>query len=312
MRQLIRNKYVIVFSLLYSIAIAVLILIFHQPFMDIVTPFLFFGILFSFIAWLLVKNSAPLLADKAAFKGELIVIITLVLFFTWYVTYGSSTINKLIPLSIIAVEWKNTIAIVIKKLLTFVLLPFLVYKVAGFSVKDFGLAIDRKKIFRKKTILVFVVLSAMVLLYQYFLSGGAKPVRNGQFNSHQLLTSLPLLFLWLFIEAGLVEEFFFRAVLQSRIAALLKSPVAGIIISGLIFGLAHAPGLYLRGAESEGISEQLPFIFWAAYTITAMSVAGIFLGVIWKYTKNLYLVMALHAMVDLLPNFSEFVHIWQL
>lgn len=150
MLQLIRNKYVIAFFLLYSIAIAVLIQVFHQPFMDIVTPFLFFGILFSFIAWLLVKNSAPLPADKPVFKGELIVIITLVLFFTWYVTYGSSTINKLIPLSIIEVEWKNTIAIVIKKLLVFVLLPFLLYKVAGFSVKDFGLAIDRKKYVEKK------------------------------------------------------------------------------------------------------------------------------------------------------------------
>lgn len=312
MLQLIRNKYVIAFFLLYSIAIAVLIQVFHQPFMDIVTPFLFFGILFSFIAWLLVKNSAPLPADKPVFKGELIVIITLVLFFTWYVTYGSSTINKLIPLSIIEVEWKNTIAIVIKKLLVFVLLPFLLYKVAGFSVKDFGLAIDRKKICRKKTIIVFVVLSALVLLYQYFLSGGAKPVRNGQFSSYQLLTSLPLLFLWLFIEVGLVEEFFFRAVLQSRIAALLKSPIAGIIISGLIFGLAHAPGLYLRGAGSEGISEELPFIFWAAYTISAMSIAGIFLGIIWQRTKNLYLIMALHAMVDLLPNLHEFVHTWGL
>jgi membrane protease YdiL (CAAX protease family) len=127
-----------------------------------------------------------------------------------------------------------------------------------------------------------------------------------------LLIGLPLLYAWLFIEVGLIEEFFFRAVLQSRIAVLLKSPVAGIVISGLIFGLAHAPGLYLRGADSEGITEQMPFIFWAAYTISAMSVAGIFLGIVWQRTKNLYLVMALHAMVDLLPNFSEFIHTWHL
>ena len=93
---------------------------------------------------------------------------------------------------------------------------------------------------------------------------------------------------------------------------MLRSPIAGIIISGLIFGLAHAPGLYLRGAESEGVSEQMPFVFWAAYTVTAMSVAGIFLGVVWRRTKNLYLIMALHAMVDLLPNFSKFVLTWHL
>lgn len=312
MLQLIRNKYFIAFFLLYSAAIAVLTLVFHQPFMEMAMPFLFFGLLFSFIAWLLLINSSPSNPDKAALKGEALVIAGLVLFFTWYVTYGSSLINKLIPSTVIAVEWKNAIAILIKKILVFVFVPFLIYKAAGFSVKDFGFNIERKNLFGKKTILVFVVLSLAILLYQYFLSGGAKPVREGQFSLRKLLIGLPLLFVWLFIEVGLIEEFFFRAVLQSRIAVLLKSPVAGIVISGLIFGLAHAPGLYLRGADSEGISEQMPFIFWAAYTISAMSVAGIFLGIIWQRTKNLYLVMALHAMVDLLPNFSEFIHTWHL
>lgn len=312
MLQLIRNKYVIAFFALYIAAILLLTFVFHQPFIELATPFFFFGLLFSIIAWVLLKKSFPVVDDKPAFKGEVLVITALVLFFTWYVTYGSSLINKLIPQDIITAEWKNAIAILIKKLLVFVIIPVLIYTAAGFSLKDFGLGIAGNKLFDNKVILAFIVLSILVLLFQYFLSGGAKPVRDGQFSTHQLLIGLPLLFSWLFIETGLIEEIFFRAVLQSRIAVLLKSPVAGIVISGLIFGFAHAPGLYLRGAESEGISEQLPFIFWAAYTISAMSVAGIFLGIVWQRTKNLYLVMALHAMVDLLPNFAEFVHSWHL
>jgi membrane protease YdiL (CAAX protease family) len=127
-----------------------------------------------------------------------------------------------------------------------------------------------------------------------------------------MFIALSLCFLWNFIEVGLVEEFFFRAVLQSRIAILLKSKGAGILISGLIFGLAHAPGLYLRGAGSEGVHEQLPFLFWASYTVTVMSLAGIFLGIIWQHTRNLWLVMAIHAMVDLLPNLADFIHSWHL
>ena len=128
-----------------------------------------------------------------------------------------------------------------------------------------------------------------------------------------MLIGLPLLFIWLFVEVGLIEEFFFRAVLQSRFSALLKSSAGGIAVSALIFGLAHDPGLYLRGfGETEGISEIMPFGFWAAYTICTMSVGGIFLGIIWNKTKNLYLVMGLHAMIDLIPNFSEFVHTWKL
>lgn len=312
MQQLVRNKYSIAFILLYVASITVLAFVFHQPFAGLVTPLLFFGILFSLVAWLLLRNSAIPFPGRTAFRGEALIITALVVFFAWYVTYGSSLINQLIPQDIIETGWKNDIAILIKKLLVFVIVPFGIYNSAGFSVKDFGFIPGRKNLFGKRTILVFIVLSVMILLFQYFLSGGAEPVRKGQFSTQQLLYGLPLLFSWLFIEVGLVEEFFFRAVLQSRISVLLKSPVAGIIISGLIFGLAHAPGLFLRGAESEGMSEQVPLYFWLAYTISAMSVAGIFLGIIWQRTRNLYLVMALHAIVDLLPNLAGFVHDWHL
>lgn len=312
MLQLVRNIYFILFVLLYTAAVAILVFEFQQPFTGLLSPFLFFGLLFSFIALLLLRNNEPSLTDRPPFKAEPLILLVLVLYFTSYVTYGSSLINKLIPQSVTSVEWKNSIAVLVKKLLIFVLTPFLIYRAAGFLLKDLGLRADRKDIFGKKTVWVFIILSILVLLYQYFLSGGAQPVREGKFNIRQLLLGLPLLFVWLFIEVGLVEEFFFRALLQSRIAVLLRSPIAGIVVSGLIFGLAHAPGLYLRGAESEGVSEQMPFVFWAAYTITAMSVAGIFLGVLWQRTKNLYLVMALHAVVDLLPNLNEFVHTWHL
>ena len=116
----------------------------------------------------------------------------------------------------------------------------------------------------------------------------------------------------MFIEAGLIEEFFFRAVLQSRLAALIKSEWGAILMGGLIFGLAHVPGLYLRGAGSEGINEQLPVWFWLSYCTVNMSIAGIFPGIIWSKTKNLYLVMILHAMVDLLPNVSDFIQTWRI
>jgi membrane protease YdiL (CAAX protease family) len=57
-----------------------------------------------------------------------------------------------------------------------------------------------------------------------------------------LLIGLPLCFIWLFVEAGLVEEFFFRALIQSHLAAAFKSEVSGTVLMSLIFGLAHAPG----------------------------------------------------------------------
>lgn len=309
MLSVFRNRYVIAYLAIYLISLSVLYFQFHQPLMDLLPVFLCVGFAFSIIAWLLVKD-IPAAFDKPAFKNEALVIGALILYFLFYVTYGTSLINKLLPASVLDIRWKNDFVVLIKKLVVFVVIPFFIYKSFGFSVKDFGLKPGPGQIFSRRNIFIFLVLSVAVLLFQFFLSGGARPVREGQFTGMQLLKGLPLLFLWLFIEAGLVEEFFFRAILQSRIAAVLKSPIAGIVVSGLIFGLAHAPGLYLRGAESEGINESLPFYFWAAYTICAMSVAGIFLGITWARTRNLYLVMAIHAMVDLLPNAADFFHTW--
>ncbi len=312
MLYILRNKSVLFFLAVYLVSLLVLYFNFGQPVTDTLIIFVCVGVVFSLVAWLLVKNSSPAIPERPAFKNEWFVISSLVLYFFFYVTYGTGWVNQFIPSSIKNVAWKNDIATAIKKLLVFVAIPFLIYKWFGFSFKDFGLIVSRKEVFTRKNIIIFIVLSVVALLFQYFLSGGAKPVREGQFSIAQLLRGLPFLFIWLFIEAGLVEEFFFRAVLQSRISVLLKSPVAGIIISGLIFGLAHAPGLYLRGAESEGMSESMPFYFWAAYTITAMSLAGIFLGIVWSRTKNLYLVIAIHAMVDLLPNVAGFFHTWNI
>jgi len=312
MPYLLRNKYVLFFLAIYLISLLLLYFNFHQPVKDTLVVFIFVGVVFSLLAWLLVKDNSPAIPDRPAFNNEWIVVAGLVLFFFFYVTYGTGWINQLIPASVKDVAWKNDIAVTVKKLLVFVIIPFFIYKSFGFSVKDFGLRLSKKEIFSRKHFITFIVLSIAALSFQYFLSGGAASVREGQFSFIRLLTGLPVLFIWLFIEAGLVEEFFFRALLQSRIAVLLKSQVAGIVISGLIFGLAHAPGLYLRGAESEGVSESMPFYFWAAYTITAMSLAGIFLGIVWSRTKNLYLVMAIHAMVDLLPNTADFFHTWGL
>jgi membrane protease YdiL (CAAX protease family) len=164
--------------------------------------------------------------------------------------------------------------------------------------------------FGRHGVQLLVVIGSLILLFSYYFSGGVKPIREGEFTVWQLVAGLSLSLVWLIAEAGFVEEFFFRAILQSRLSVLLRSSTAGIVVSALIFGLCHAPGLYLRGAESEGVGEQLPFLFWSAYTIVYMSVAGIFLAVVWKRTRNLWLVMVLHAFIDLLPNTPGFIRTW--
>lgn len=305
----IKYKYFIGGLLLYAVAVLYLIFAFNFSVTGLLVPFAVFGVLFSLLGWLLCKKF-PVPSHHPAIKNEVWFLIVLIGWIVFYITYGGSLINKMLPASWIENPPVYSIIIFLRKLLFFVLVPFGIYKLFRFTLKDVGLKGSPVKFFSKKSLLVFVVLSISALLFQYFLSGGAKGIRSGEFNSAQLFIGLPLCFVYLLFDAGLIEEFFFRGILQSRLSVLLKSTTGGIVVSSIIFGLVHAPGLYLRGAGSEGIDEQMPFLFFAAYTIGYMSIAGIFIGIVYSKTKNLWLVMAIHAMVDLLPNFGDFVNTW--
>ena len=84
--------------------------------------------------------------------------------------------------------------------------------------------------------------------------------------------------LFISILAGVSEELFFRGWMQTMLANLF-GPLAGIIITSLLFGLAH----YLS----------------KEYAIYAF-VTGIYLGVIFHLTGNLYILMTIHAVYDLI------------
>ena len=158
---------------------------------------------------------------------------------------------------------------------------------------------------------VVLVVGGAFLAFQYFLSGGGAAFRHGQFTVNQLLVGLPLCFIWLFVEAGLVEEFFFRALVQSHLAAAFKSEVSGTVLMSLIFGLAHAPGFIFRHAgEVEGLGSNPSALDAVAYSIVVLAISGVTFGVIWARTKNLFAVMLIHAAGDLLPNFAGFAQTW--
>ncbi len=115
--------------------------------------------------------------------------------------------------------------------------------------------------------------------------------------------------LWMSLEAGLCEEFLFRAVLQTRLAAWFKSPVVAILLVSLVFALAHWPGLYFRGMpETDGFSTDP--VQMAAFTIATLSPISILFGVMWQRTRSLVLVTLLHGAVNALPFTAEFVKIW--
>lgn len=126
-----------------------------------------------------------------------------------------------------------------------------------------------------------------------------------------LAWAVPACFLLASLEAGLCEEVLFRVFLQTRLAALLKSELGAIAIGALLFGLAHAPGLYLRGAALlEGTGGQ-PTLLWSiSYAVAIISPAGILFGVLWSRTRSLLLIVVLHGLTDTLPHLAPFIETW--
>ncbi|HEX7944952.1 MAG TPA: CPBP family intramembrane glutamic endopeptidase, partial [Phenylobacterium sp.] len=100
-----------------------------------------------------------------------------------------------------------------------------------------------------------LVLGAVLIGLLAVVSPSLKQIAGLHAPAATLAWVVPASFVWIAIEAGLCEEFLFRAVLQTRLAAVLRSEVGAIVIGALIFALAHAPGLYLRGnADVDGWS----------------------------------------------------------
>jgi len=141
------------------------------------------------------------------------------------------------------------------------------------------------------------------LLMQSFLGRGLHDIREGHLPVWILAVATPLSFAWLVIEVGVVEEFFFRVLLQERLAAVLQSSWGGLVVAAVLFGLLHAPGFYLRPAATQEALGSHPSLFMAVgYSIVLTSLAGLFLGVLWMRTKNFAVLVIAHAAGDVLPN----------
>ena len=271
-----------------------------------------FGIVFPLIAWIATRRAIPLSISVRPDKSQLIVLIGYIIVLSVYLVGGPQWIDQHLPSSWIDSARTGFFITLAKKLIVFVAIPFAIFRFGfGCRLRDFGIQRESWHALRRGHLPVVLVVGGIFLAFQYFLSGGGAAFRHGHFTAYQLLLGLPLCFIWLFVEAGLVEEFFFRALIQSQLAAAFKSEVSGTVLMSLIFGLAHAPGFIFRHAgEVEGLGSNPSALDAVAYSIVVLAISGVTFGVIWARTKNLFAVMLIHAAGDLLPNFGSFVQTW--
>ncbi len=271
-----------------------------------------FGIVLPLIAWIASRHAIPLSISIQPGASELIVLTGYVIALSLYLIGGPQWIDQHLPSA-----WTDSLRIkfvitLAKKVFVFVAIPFAIFRLGfGYRSRDFGIQREGLRALCGSHLPVVLAVGGVLLAFQYFVSGGGAAFRHEHFTAFQLVLGLPLCFVWLLIEVGLVEEFFFRAWIQSHLAAAFKSEISGIVLMSLIFGLAHAPGFIFRHAgELEGLGPHPGSLEAIAYSIVVLAVSGITFGVIWIRTKNLFALMLIHAAGDLLPNFSSFVQTW--
>jgi membrane protease YdiL (CAAX protease family) len=252
------------------------------------------GVGFSSVAWLLTVGVDPLdysiLKPGKELSAIEIWLLPVILFSTW----GLGLLRHYVPS-----DPENAIVILVAKLLVFVIFP------AAIMWTQFGYSLRQLVPMSARTrhLLVLLGMSVLLLVFQAVLGRGLRDIANAHVPASTLWWGFPLTLLWLALEAGVVEEFFFRVLLQTRLSAVLKSELGGIVLASLIFGLAHAPGLYLRTRiTQEGLPPHPSLLMAAGYSVVMVSVAGFFLGVLWARTHNFALVVLVHGFADLLPN----------
>ncbi len=156
-------------------------------------------------------------------------------------------------------------------------------------------------------------MSLAVLLMQSLLGRGLHDIREAHLHLWVLAVAAPLSFIWLMVEVGVVEEVFFRVLLQERLAVVLRSPWGGLVVAAVLFGLVHAPGFYLRTSATQEALGLHPSLFMAVgYSIVLTSLAGLFMGVLWVRTRNFAVLVIVHAAGDLLPNVVPWVKAFHL
>jgi len=249
---------------------------------------------FSGLAWLLTIGVTRLPYAVFDAKKELTTIASYGLFVVLFVTWGFDLVHKAASPGPV-----DAIAILAAKLAVFVAIPAALMKARfGYS---FGRLASASGTARH--VLAAAGISALLLVFQGVFGRGLRDLAAAHLSATMLGIGIPLTLAWVSLEAGVVEEFFFRVLLQTRISAAIKSELGAIVLTSLAFGLMHAPGLYLRtNLTQEGLPPHPSLLMAIGYSIVITSSAGFLFGVLWARTRNLAVIVVVHGMADLLPN----------
>lgn len=262
-----------------------------------------FGVAFPSLGWALTRGLGPAAIDIPRPGWETALVCAYLALFAFGVLgYGFTWLRDHLPDA-----RAHELAVFVVKLVTMVLLPALLLRLAGHRLGS----LLRWDLRLRDHGLVLAGLGGALLLFEAVFGQGLKTLGALQADIGALTLGAPLCLLWLAIDTGLTEEFLFRVVIQTRLSAWLRSETAGVVVMALLFGIAHAPGYYLRNAfAAEGSTASPSLLMCVGYAVVVTSTTGFLFGVVWARTRSLVLVSLLHALNDLLPNLADFIRDW--
>ncbi len=119
-----------------------------------------------------------------------------------------------------------------------------------------------------------------------------------------LLTSLIVNF----VTAGLAEELFFRALLQTRLEALLGR-WGGILVAALLFALMHLPFYYAVHWSGQTGAVTLDMLLALATAVSVNGTMGSVLGYLWARYRNFWMVVLLHTGINVVPFYLHVLEV---
>jgi membrane protease YdiL (CAAX protease family) len=260
-----------------------------------------FGLAFSTLAFLLTRRiDAPAVVVARPRQEALAIILYVALYAFVLVGWGLGALKAAVPAG-----QAREVAVLAYKLAIHIVLPALLLVTLGGALRP----LLRGVVGGWRWWVVLIVMSLAMFGLLALVSPALAQVGAFGFSPPVAMGWVVLSWLWISVEAGLCEEFLFRAVLQSRLSAWLRSPPAAIAIAALVFSLAHWPGLYLRGGPGVDGWSTDPFQV-VAFTIATLSPIAVMMGILWERTRSLLLVALIHGAVDALPNAAAFIRTW--
>ncbi len=266
-----------------------------------IASLLIFGLIFSAVIWFLTRRmNAPQVPVERPKRESLGLLAYLAIYAVLLIGIWLGTVREAVP------EGPNQeIAVLGYKLLIHVGIPAALILALGGALRPlFDSGVRRPGFWPS-----LIVLSAMMFALLAVVSPSLQQIGALNLGPAAVLLAVLASWAWMSIEAGLCEEFLFRACLQSRLSAWLASPVTAIVITSILFGLTHWPGLYLRGGPGVDGWSTDP-IQVAAFTVAKLSPLSISLGLLWARSRSLLLIVLVHGAINALPNTAEFVRIW--